>query len=531
MSHTMMSMPPTAAGPGTMQPRRTARWSSRLRLHTLRGQFILHTGLMVLLALILTAVGAMTLNRATNDLNTINSGSIPSVDAALAITQDIEVIDAQAADYLAAAGLSTTMPCTVVGLNAPSTRQALTVHMCDERTIDAETVLVNEQLFEAAHNVTYSGEQTAVERITIGLESYLGDIHQMRVAYGQAIKKTDPTDPALQQAYQAYLQASAILHDRISLATLGSTQIPLDKEAHLPSCTLPTNQVLPPEQWTQGGLATALDCLSAINKAHLQAADDDAESFGAGSTVLVALLCGLLCLLLLIGTGRMIALSHRVLNFGLLVATLLCLIFSLNMVSVLHGLQGQGTSASQDGAFRQLVQDDYASIYDAALLKRYGTDANADESRWLIAQELKDQANSTFWQTDWERTVQHITDLMHQAHANQTWVEEIQPLKDMETFWGQYAALDPHIRSIATNLDNAQRINDAETLSTGRSNQAFGHFTDAVDRLSQANREHYLQTLNQTQGALLRDFWLCLGLFPLIGALALWGIVIRLKDF
>jgi hypothetical protein len=278
-------------------------------------------------------------------------------------------------------------------------------------------------------------------------------------------------------------------------------------------------------------LTTALDCLSSINYTHLQAADSDSESFLSGSTVLVALLCGLLCLLLLVGTGRMIVASHRVLNPGLLVATLICLVFSVNVVSLLSSLQGQGKTASQDGAFRQMVVDDYASVYYAALLKRYGTDANADESRWLIAQEFKDQANIVSWKADWEHNVQQITALMHKAHANQTWAGEIQPLKDMDTFWGQYDAFDPQIRSLATNLSNANRLNDAEALSTGQSNQAFGHFTDAVDHLSQANRDQYTRTLNEMQGALLRDFWLSLGLFPLIGLVALWGVAISLKDF
>jgi hypothetical protein len=33
------------------------------------------------------------------------------------------------------------------------------------------------------------------------------------------------------------------------------------------------------------------------------------------------------------------------------------------------------------------------------------------------------------------------------------------------------------------------------------------------------------------QGALIRDFWLSLGLFSLIGVLALWEVLVRLKDF
>lgn len=530
MSRTI-PMPKARAGSAGLQPQKVAGQFILLRLRTLKGQFTLHAGLILLFAATLTLVGTTTLSRATSDLTTIESGSIPSVDAAQAITQYIEVIDAQSADYLATAGLTNTAPCTIAGFSTISTTQTLTIHDCDEHNIDTEIVLVNQQLFEAAHNVTYLGEQTAVERITIGLESYLGDIHQMRVDYGLATNKIDPNDHSLQQAYQAYLNASAILHDRISLATLGTGQIPLSKETNLPNCTLSSGQTLTPAQWTRGGLTDALDCLRSINYAHLQAASTDSGNFLGGSTVLIAILCILLCVLLLFGTGRMMTASHRFINPGLLAATLISLIVSVNTVSLLSSLQGQSSQASQDGAFRQMVIDDYNSVYFAALLNRYGTDANADESRWLIAQEFHDQANLVHWQTDWDQNVQQIVSLMHKAHANQTWVEEIQPLKDMDTFWSQYHTIDGQIRSTTENLSDPHRLNDAESISTGKSNQAFGNFTNAVDRLSQANRDHYTQTLHETQGMLLRSFLLCLVLFPLAGLLAVWGIAIRLKDF
>jgi hypothetical protein len=39
------------------------------------------------------------------------------------------------------------------------------------------------ELFNAARNVTYPGERTAVERITAGFEEYVGDISVMRHEY------------------------------------------------------------------------------------------------------------------------------------------------------------------------------------------------------------------------------------------------------------------------------------------------------------------------------------------------------------
>jgi hypothetical protein len=500
-------------------------------LRTLRGQFLALSGLILLLAALLTLAGTTALKRAAGDVQTIDSESIPSVDAAQSITRYIDIIDAQAADYLAAAGLTNRVPCTVAGLGIASSARMLSVHDCDESNIDAESALVNQQIFAAAHNVTYPGERTAVERIMIGLESYLGDISQMRVDYGLAKSKTDQSDPSLYQAYQAYMNASAILHNQVRLRTLGSERLPFDREVGLPSCALSDGRTLTAEQWTQGGLVDALGCLSSINYQHLQGAYADSASFLGGATALLVLLCVVFCALLLFGTVRLVLTTHHLLLPGLLGAVLLGLILSFSIVSLLNGLSGQGSQASQDGAFRQMVSDDYASVYYADLLNHYGADANADESRWLIAQEFNDQQSVQRWQVDWNTNVQEVETLIQKAHANRTWVEELRPLADMDTFWRQYRGLDGQLRDLATQQDNPNHLLNAETVSTGASNQAFSAFIDAVNRLGQANHAHYLQTLNETYGALTRDFWLSLLLIPLAGLLAIWGISMRLKDF
>ena len=99
--------------------------------------------------------------------------------------------------------------------------------------------------------------------------------------------------------------------------------------------------------------------------------------------------------------------THRVLNPGLLPAALVALILGLSLLGLVNtlGKVGDHTAINADpvvnidqagqidGAFYQMVRDDYDSVYDAAILTRYATDANADESRWLIAQEFNDQAN------------------------------------------------------------------------------------------------------------------------------------------
>lgn len=499
----------------------------------LRRQFLLKAGLVLLLSGVLTLAGTSSLNRATSDLATINDGSVLSIDAAQALTQYVEDIDAKSADFLATAGLIYKTSCFVAGSYSGL---LLSVHDCDEHTIDVETVLANQELYRATHNVTYAGEKTAIERISTGLESYLGYIRLMRADFALAAQKTDPNDPFLRQAYQAYLDAGTILHDHVKLTTVPGNQIPLAPEPGLPACTL-NGTSLPAGEWTQGSLEVALDCLSFINHTHLEQAYADASAFLAGTTIGLLLLCVLFCGLLLFATLRMIYTTHRILNPGLVAACLISLLLSFTTLSLFSSLSGLGYSAGSgnqhlnDGAFQQLVNDDYASIYDIALLKRHASTANADKSRWLIALEFHDQTNIQHWQTDWQAQEQDVQALMNQAHADQTWNEELEPLARMDDTWKQYTAIDVDIRDATQSKSLANPLLAAEEASTWNSYWAFQSYTDALDSLSSVNRVHYAFTLGAVSDALSLSFKLNLIFFPLTGLLGAWGIWTRLKDF
>src|SRR5581483_12260207 len=119
---------------------------SRLRraLRTLKGQFIALAICVAALAIIQALMTSMAYVRSANDLDTINTGSIPSVNAAQAIAQYIEDIDAKSADYLATAGLTQLTSCSIVGTDRNPGPQ--TVHDCDNLNIDAELVLANSEL-------------------------------------------------------------------------------------------------------------------------------------------------------------------------------------------------------------------------------------------------------------------------------------------------------------------------------------------------------------------------------------------------
>ena len=515
---------PTAATGGQKPLRSTSQRMFYQARNTFKGQFVVVASGCMLFAIVLAIFLSLSFQRASDDLNTIAYGSIPSVNAAQALAQYIDDIDAKSADYLATATLHNTIACTVPVANSGTLAMGQeTTHTCDQQTIDAEINLANHQLFEAAHNVTYPGERTAVERITEGMEEYSSQMTVMMHEFDLATNKGDPNDPHMQLAYQAYLDASSVLHNRIvrQPARNAQGQIVFDESA---SCTI-NNQVLPINQWALGSLDTNITCLSQINKNYLDSAYNDTSGFVGYTIALAILLCLVFCGLLVFTTVRMVFVTHRVIHPALMLALLMAIILSIASTGLFTSLGGR------HGVYGQMVKDDYLSVYDAALLQRYGTNANADESRWLIALEFNRQDEVTRWANDWQTNTQQVSNYIAMAQQNQTWPQEIQPLADMHTYWGKYYTIDGQIRSMANNVADPNRIQDAEVISTGRSNDAFGSFSDAVHRLSQANDYHYKLTLSATTGLLMTYILWSAVLSSIAGLLAVWGISRRLKDF
>jgi hypothetical protein len=306
---------------------------------TLKGRFTVLAVCIVILALAQAVFFAHSFQQASSDLDTINSGSIPSVDAAQTMAQYIEDIDAKSADYLATAALTTTMPCSIVGTTYNP--GPLTVHDCDDRTISAEIVLANQQLYLAIHNVTYPGERTATERIIAGFQDYMAQIAIMRHEYTLATAKSNPNDVHMQNAHKAYLAANAILTSAITTKpTLNAAQNYVYDEKNVPSCTLNGRSVAP-TVWPLGSIRDNIDCLSAINYNHLYAAYDDTTNF-LGSTVILSLIfCIIFCLLVTGTTGYMAAMTHRVINIGLTLAVIISIIFSIASIILLAQSSGR----------------------------------------------------------------------------------------------------------------------------------------------------------------------------------------------
>jgi hypothetical protein len=491
---------------------------------TLKGQFITLASAIFILSIIAGLLIMQAFRQSYTDLNTIASGSVPSVDAAQAMSQYIEDIDAKAADYLAAASLTAQTPCTIIG----SARNPgnLTDHDCDALNIDAELILANKQLYIAIHNVTYPGEHTAVERITAGFEEYSADVAVEEHEYALATSKTDPRDEHLQKARLAYIAATNVLNLRITKQpTLDANGNPVYDEANIPNCVL-DGRTVAARGWPLGSLQENIDCLSSINKGYLDAAYNNSASFLGATTILLGLLCIAFCGLLVFALVRMVLITHRIINIGLTLATILALVGSFVVITSFTSMSGR------HGSFGLIVQDAYDNVYDSALLKRYGTAANADESRWLIAVDFGDQSEINRWQQDWYVNRGHVNTLIQQVDANRAWPDEENPsLASLQSHWTTYTSIDPQIRALARNTANPNRIHDAQALSTGQSNENFYAFTAAVDRLSEVSRDHYTATYSATNANLMRSIPTSILLFLCIGLLAVWGIARRLKDF
>ena len=479
----------------------------------------------LLLAVIAGIYTSSVFSQSYNALYTIGVESVPSVDAAQSMAGYIQDIDAKSADYLAAAGLTQRTTCPIPGTNYNP--GAITIHQCDDQIISAE--LANKELYIAIHNVTYPGERTAVERITAGFEEYRSDITVMRHEYTLAASKTDPRDPHLKMAYQAYSAANSVLLQHITQpVTVDSAGHPLYDETNIPTCTINDplgSRTLSAQAWPQGSIQDNIDCLNSINKGFLDNSYASTAPFLTSAIILTILSCLIFCLLLAFITGRLIVHTHRIMQPIVMLALVASIVFSIVVISNVLALSGS------QGAFSQLVKNDYDTVYTAAQLNHYGTAANADESRWLIALEFGNQADVQHWQQDWQDNKSRVALLITTAQQNRALAGDSAPLQAMQTNWQTYTTIDGQIRAAARNTSDPNNILDGERISTGISNQAFGRFADAVAQLGRVNRNAFNTTYTFEAGNLQLYTTLALLLFPILGLLTVWGITLRFKYF
>jgi hypothetical protein len=498
-------------------------WARR----TLRGQFTTLATIVLIIAIALGLIAQNAFRQAREDLDTVASRSAPIIDAAQAMGQYIQEIDVKSADFLTTSSLKKSAPCALpVTKYNPGT---ITVHNCDSMAISDNIALFNQALYNATHSATFPGEQTAVARITSGFEEYVSDIRLMFHEYNLASDNTNLQDEHIQRAHKAYISASNVLLLHISPASvLDEHGLQTYREQNVPSCTVddPLGQrELPDWQWPNGSLETNINCLSALNKAHLDTAYENMQFTQTVLLILLILFSCALVALLVVSTIRMMVVTHRVINPGLTLALLLTIVASIPLLITYANLGGR------HGTFGQLVRDDYDSIYYAANLNRYAGAAKADELRWLIALQDADQSQVTRWADDWQDNEHRVELLITRTKNNRTWPEEDQSLVDMLNNWHTYQANDSEVRAKAMETNNPQRFTQAEQLSTGNATQTFTSFTAAVDRLDEVNRRYFDRTASEAANSTASSALWSIVLFPVVGLLAVWGIWRRVGDF
>jgi hypothetical protein len=478
------------------------------RFMTLGGRFVTFASAVVGITCITALVIALSSSRAYGDLDTIGTDSIPSVEAAQAVIPYMEDIDARAADYLANTNTQNASSCII----ASTGQQAgnLTPHDCADRIINADLILVNHELFTAGHNATFAGGRTAVEQTQAGLQGYVSAINQMRYEYGLAVNKNDPNDPHMQQAYQAYVSATNILHQHITLTAYN--------EPDVPSCTI-NGQVLAAQVWPTGSIEQNMDCLSTISKSHLDAAYDDTVKFVGISLGLVFGLCIYSCIIIVWTTWNMASITHRVINPGLLAALLIALLFTgivLADFDAMYGLNGDFA----------VIKYNYQTVYNAASLKRYAAAADADQARWLLALKFKDPHANERYQ-EWQADTHRVTTLLQTIATGTASAQANQLLVRLHADWQQYNTVSAGINSAQT----PSNVTNAETQHIAGAGQAINGFTSTVDRFSLLNYNSYATRFAAAKARLtLLTTW-CAVAFLLSGLLGLWGITRKLKEF
>jgi len=487
---------------------------------TMRGRSDLYGLFVILLAFFLTWFLASQVGRANADVIEIAYNSIPSVDAAQVMMMDLQVYDATQADWLSAAALADVHPCTLPPDYSHSVGM-LSYHDCDSLKLPILQSLIYAQVRHAIQNITFAGEATALEHTQVGLTQYFQASYAMQQNYTSAVKAGLGVvhHQFLVQAYIDYTDSEYVLKHRIALTPYDFPE----KEETLPVCHVPgTNTTLSAAAWTQGSLQTSISCLEGINYDFLQAGYSDTISFLSQSSLLTAGLSLGFVFILLVGFARVVGMSKRpsvyslLLVAGLLFAGIGC----YSGYSTLSYLEGQ------HGAFHRLVIDDRVSIDALARAAYTSTDANADESRFLIAANYNDTAAMQEWGDDFKQNRKQVEYENSVEGGNITY----HPLEDqyyagMVKYWNLYTTIDGQIRhAIAiSNPNDPHRVLPAQTISLGISNDAFAKYQYYVQADWNLNHDDYVRTLGTIQSVLQRSMVIVIAGLLLSGICTLIG--------
>lgn len=483
---------------------------------TLRGRFTLFALIIAVFAVITAATVLLSSIRANADLNNINK---PSVDAAQAIVPYIENIDAQTANYLADTNPADVHSCiiTSIDLQQPSQQLGtLSTHDCADHTINADLQKIDDELYIAGHNVSFTGEHTAIVQTELGLEEYISDINLMRSEYQQAANAHSPNDSHMQRAYQYAIAATNVLHQQI--IPTGAT---ISSEPGLPACK-PGTQTIAAQTWPNGGIEQNVGCLSAISKANLDSAYGDTVKFVGISLGLVFGLCIYSCIFIAWATWNMASTTHHLINIGLGLTFVIALVITGVVLSDFDAIYGYKGNFS-------IIQNDYGVVYNSGLLEQNSADANADQAHWLLALKFNDP-NANHWYSDWQAKQQAVQAALQNMQSSSQ-LTQSQPLyATLTQEWRGIELQDQAIDAQAVYGNSSGRAN-AENSYANNGNGSFQTFLHDVNRLSVSYSLQYNSVFSQTGALLIALMTWCSAIFLLLGIVAAWSISRRLSEF
>jgi hypothetical protein len=308
---------------------------------------------------------------------------------------------------------------------------------------------LTERLTKAAKNITFPGEDTAIQQLMLDSGDYFVYLERSQAAH---IKGDRP------EALAQYKLAAQILDQKF---------IP---HAHQ---------------------------LRDINADQLEKRYSLSRDRGAADSVLVAIL-GLMTIGALVALQLFLHIrTRRTLNPLMLVATIGSLLF------LLHALSALMASGEQ---LRVLKEDSYNSLLSLRLARALLYGANSDESRYLLdpanaathEAAFRDKTNKVFGQSDNQAVLdQAVKNLQAKrpepdkqsyfakAINNITFSKERQPMIEMMRQYQEYMATDQDIRGLVAQKQQQAAV----TLCLGKSNDAFDAMKKAMDEVKVVNED------------------------------------------
>lgn len=239
---------------------------------------------------------------------------------------------------------------------------------------------------------------------------------------------------------------------------------------------------------------------------------------------------------------------HRILNRGVLAATVCALL------AVLLGIQALSATAEH---LRGARRDAFDSVVALSRARAIAYDANADESRYLLDPERRDQYAQTFLAKSQElyglkgATLATYDDGLattwrayRSDHGDLRFTGEFRRELDNVTFAGERTAAekavetyavyqrdDRKIRALLTQGREREAVAFCMGWEAGTSNAHFGAWMTALDKVTDINRRHFTASVQAGRSSVEDLLPGALGALASVAALTALGLRPRLAEF